>query len=140
MITISKQYSFDAAHQLYDHNESEEWNQNTFGKCAQLHGHTYNLEVEVTGNVSEDTGMVLNYFDLDEIVKPIVESLDHKNLNDVFSGLTTAERMVAEIATQIRKAILAKFPDIWIELTKITLQETPKTKAVWHNPHVTERR
>lgn len=139
MITISKQYSFDAAHQLYDFKETIGWNHRTFGKCANLHGHTYNLEVEVTGNVSEDTGMVLNYFDLDEIVKPIVESLDHKNLNDVFSGLTTAERMVAEIATRIRRAILAKFPDIRIELSKVTFQETPKTKAVWHNPHITER-
>jgi 6-pyruvoyltetrahydropterin/6-carboxytetrahydropterin synthase len=99
-----------------------------FGKCHRQHGHTYTLDVTVTGKVELQTGMIINYFDLDKIVKPIVDGqLDHKNLNEVFKGmLTTAENMVYAI----KKMIEQKLPD-HIELYRVTLQETPKTTAVW---------
>lgn len=132
MITISKQYSFDAAHQLENSTYDSATNADVFGKCAALHGHTYTLEVELSGDVRSTTGMVLNYFDLDRIVKPIVEQLDHQFLNEVFDGMiTTAENMVLEIGSWVNEAILSQAPGVWVR--RVTLQETPKTKAVWHN-------
>ena len=132
MITISKSYSFDSAHQLWDDVQPPEWNHNIFGKCAREHGHTYTLEVEVTGDIDPVSGMILNYFLLDMVVKPIVERLDHHNLNDIFApALTTAENMVGIIASWVQLELGARYDDIFVR--KVTLQETPKTKAVWHN-------
>jgi len=71
-VKISKTYTFDAAHQLVGHE----------GKCKNLHGHTYSVTVEIEGEqihnpgASDDT-MVMDYGNLDIIVKPVIEQLDH---------------------------------------------------------------
>lgn len=129
MITISKAYTFDSAHVLWDPDRSEQENEQVFGKCSRVHGHTYMLDVTVEGEVNERTGMILNYFDLDKIVKPIVDRLDHRMLNDIFDDLTTTENMVNRIAILIQDELL-RFPDI--KLNMVALQETPRTSAVWY--------
>lgn len=128
MIEISKQYTFDSAHQLDLEECTINENLAMFGKCNNLHGHTYILTVGVTGKVDSKTGMVLNYFELDNIVKPIVDGkLDHKFLNQVFPDmLTTAENMVLRIGEIIALALPQG-----VQLSSITLQETPKTTARW---------
>ena len=130
MITISKSYSFDAGHQLVDPEISEQDNWRKFGKCSREHGHTYTLTVEVTGPINPKTGMVLNYFDLDDIVRPYVhQKLDHYNLNETFPNMfTTAENMVHEIGIKLNERI-AFHPSV--RLVSVTLSETPKTKAIW---------
>lgn len=47
-----------------------------FGKCKNIHGHSYKMTVELEGDVL-DNGMVMDYYDLKKIVNPIVEELDH---------------------------------------------------------------
>ena len=133
MISISKSYSFDAAHTLLNRDWSQAKNDMVFGKCARPHGHTYTLDVTIQGLVEPETGMILNYFDLDKIVKPIVdEQLDHRDLNMVFKDiLTTAENMVAEIANNLDLILIDRYPDARFFLVKVSLSETPKTTAVW---------
>ena len=63
---ITKQFDFCMAHRLTFHK----------GKCYNLHGHNYLLEVEVEGDVDEN-GFVMDFGDLKEMVKPFVERLDH---------------------------------------------------------------
>jgi len=128
MIKISKRYDFDSAHQLHLDECTVDENEDMFGKCNNLHGHTYSLIVTVSGNVDKKTGMIMNYFDLDKIVKPLVADLDHKFLNDVFPGmLTTSENMVLQIANWIRTSLPS---NVW--LAEVTISETPKTTATWH--------
>lgn len=137
MITISKQYSFDSAHRL--HNPVFDWaaNAEMFGKCNSLHGHTYTLTVEIEGPVATSTGMILNYFVLDTIVKPYVDGiLDHHDLNEIFVGeLTTSENMVGFIAKYLRNIMIERKQDGLlsedVNLYSVTLQETPKTTARW---------
>ncbi len=131
MITISKQYTFDSAHRLCTaEEESEAQSSIRFGKCGRLHGHTYILTVVVTGDIKVDTGMIMNYFDLDTIVKPYVDDkLDHRYLNNVWPGmLTTAENMVQRISGDIQQLLMPHWP---VQLYEVRLQETPKTSAVW---------
>ena len=129
MIVISKQYSFDAAHRLWRDDWAPDKNERVFGKCSREHGHTYNLEVTVGGEINPETGMILNYFDLDKIMKPMVDAiLDHYNLNDVFPFLTTAENMVQDLARQVNQA-LEFYPNVRLE--QVVLKETPKTRALW---------
>ncbi len=63
---IAKEFRWEMGHRLQCHK----------GKCINLHGHSYKLLVEFTGNV-ESNGMVLDYFDVKKIVAPIVDELDH---------------------------------------------------------------
>lgn len=133
-VYISKEWTFDAAHRLVREDWSDDKNEKVFGKCFNEHGHTYYLEVTVTGEVDEETGMVLNYFDLAKVVKPIVDRLDHSNLNDIFDCLTTAENMVSRVAALVEEELSARFDTIF--LAQIVMRETPKTRAVWRSETV----
>lgn len=64
---------FDAAHYLPGYN----------GKCANMHGHTWHVEVEVCGDVDEKTGMVMDLAILKREVNTIIDKFDHQVLNDL---------------------------------------------------------
>jgi 6-pyruvoyltetrahydropterin/6-carboxytetrahydropterin synthase len=82
MIRVTKRVEFCAAHRYADPRLSDEENRQTFGKCANLHGHNYVLEVTIEGAPSPETGMVMDLKALKElIVEGVLERLDHKNLN-----------------------------------------------------------
>lgn len=73
---ITKCFTFDAAHALTRY----------YGKCENLHGHTYRLEVTVEGPV-RDNGMVVDFLLLKRVVKrQVLDQLDHQNLNDHFDN------------------------------------------------------
>ena len=122
---IAKQYTFDAAHQLWLDALSDEENGKRFGKCSNLHGHTYSLTVEVYSETLDMDSMVLNYFKIDEIVKPIVDQVDHTFLNNYLNGLTTAENICMYFWNLIWTAMPSH-----VELWSIKVQETPKTYAL----------
>lgn len=63
---IAKEFRWEMGHRLPDH----------FGKCKNVHGHSYKMLVELEGEPAA-SGMILDYYDLKKIVKPIVEELDH---------------------------------------------------------------
>jgi len=83
---ITKTFTFDSSHSLSWHK----------GKCKNLHGHTYKLEVSIKGELNEN-GIVMDFSDLKKIVKKIIlEKYDHQHLNLFFNN-PTAEVMVDEI-------------------------------------------
>ncbi len=130
---IAKNFRWEMAHRLQCHK----------GKCFNLHGHSYKMEVEFEGNIDVNTGMVLDYFDVKDIVAPLVENLDHTviiwerdsiliekitelNSNHVIVPFeTTAENIVEYFLGKISKAELPK------EIVKIKVRvcETENTYA-----------
>jgi 6-pyruvoyltetrahydropterin/6-carboxytetrahydropterin synthase len=81
-VLVSRRESFNAAHQLRDPSLSEEENQRLFGKCANLHGHNYVLEVVVAGEIDPSTGYVLDLKQLSDVIcRVIIREVDHRNLN-----------------------------------------------------------
>ena len=118
IVKTTKSFTFDAAHFLPDHN----------GKCANMHGHTYRLEVTVVrdqgklSNGGSDEGMVIDFVDLKAIVKAeVIDELDHKVLNDVLPFRTTAENM----ATHIFEVLTDKLHVSGVIVDHIKLWETP---------------
>ncbi|EIJ67340.1 6-carboxytetrahydropterin synthase QueD [Pasteurella bettyae] len=83
MFKVSKEFSFDMAHILDGHD----------GKCQNLHGHTYKLQVEVSGNLHAEgakKGMVIDFSDVKEIVKAfILDPMDHAFIYDINSERET---------------------------------------------------
>ena len=76
---ITKEFTFDAAHYL----------PNYYGKCENLHGHTYRLQVTIKGPIAAN-GMVIDFVLLKHIVKEhILTKVDHHCLNDQFKNPTT---------------------------------------------------
>lgn len=110
---VVKKFTFDAAHHLPNYK----------GKCKQLHGHTYHLEVIVEGKVDPHTGMVVDFSELKHVVtSTALDYLDHKLLNDVIEN-PTAENTIVWIHDKISKHIdgivtlrLWETPDSYVEL------------------------
>lgn len=116
-ISIGKKFTFDSAHKL----KGEQ-----FGKCCNLHGHTYLLEVIIEGEVNEQ-GVVFNFTDLKSIVNnKVISRLDHQILND-FISQPTAENIVIWIVNQIRSEIEVN----GLKLRKVILYETPTSYVIW---------
>lgn len=119
-IEVVKQFTFDAAHYLPNYR----------GKCANLHGHTYILEVGIKEEPDQESGMVIDFGRLKQIVeRNIIEKLDHQNLNEVDApffptSMPTAERMVQWIVKVLRNF----WPN---ELSFVRLYETPTSYAEW---------
>ena len=81
-VLVGRRETFNAAHQLCDPGLSEEENQRLFGKCVNLHGHNYVLEVVVAGEIDHATGYVLDLKALSDVVsRQIIQDVDHRNLN-----------------------------------------------------------
>ncbi|HEY0734442.1 MAG TPA: 6-carboxytetrahydropterin synthase [Herpetosiphonaceae bacterium] len=81
--TFSRSYQFSAAHRLDSPQLTPEQNIELYGKCnnPKGHGHDYRFEVTVEGPVDPATGMVINLVDLDAIVQPLLDEVDHTHLD-----------------------------------------------------------
>lgn len=98
--TVVRKVQFCAAHRLHNPSKSDEWNRTTFGLCnnPSYHGHNYELEITVEGDIDPDTGYVVDADRLKRVADDyVVAPLDHKNINvDVpwfANRLTSAEHI-----------------------------------------------
>ncbi|MGB5437268.1 MAG: 6-carboxytetrahydropterin synthase [Maribacter sp.] len=118
---------FNSAHRLHNKNWSDAKNKEVFGKCnnPNFHGHNYELEVKVIGDIDPETGYVMDMKVLSDIIKAkVLDRFDHKNLNlDTveFRDLNpTAENIAVIIFNLLKSELNAN-----LEL-KIKLYETPR--------------
>jgi len=63
---IAKEFRWEMGHRLPEH----------FGQCKNIHGHSYKMLVEFDGELNEQ-GMIIDYYDVEKIINPILEKLDH---------------------------------------------------------------
>lgn len=118
VIKLTKSFTFDSAHFLPNHK----------GKCSNMHGHTYRLEVTVIRengmliNGGSDDGMVIDFSDLKAVVEvEVIDKIDHKVLNEVLPFRTTAENMAAHIFSVLTYKLQSK----GVKVDRIKLWETP---------------
>ena len=126
-ISVYRKAHFNAAHRLHNHKWSAKKNQEIFGKCnnPHYHGHNYELEVRLSGEVDPDTGYLYDLGLLSDLIKEKIEDrYDHKNLNlelqEFKERIPTAEHICYEIFKILREYIDKKY-----ELG-IKLWETPR--------------
>lgn len=116
MVSVTKRFTFEAAHHLpyYD------------GLCHSLHGHSYLLEVTVSGetkNYGCQQGMIIDFKELKRIIEyGIVSKYDHKDLNLYFEN-PTAEIMVESMGKEI-ETLLGE-----LQLESVKLWETSDSYA-----------
>ncbi|MEA3392159.1 MAG: 6-carboxytetrahydropterin synthase QueD [Candidatus Marinimicrobia bacterium] len=127
---LTKIFSFDMAHRLSFHK----------GKCWNLHGHTYKLEVTVQGD-EDDNGMVIDFNDLKRIImEQVVDILDHATViyekddllmksfpmelhHVIFPYEPTAENLCKWCSDRLENAGLM--------IKQVAIWETPSSKAVY---------
>ncbi|HVF97261.1 MAG TPA: 6-carboxytetrahydropterin synthase [Flavisolibacter sp.] len=111
-VAVIRREHFNAAHRLYRKDWSDAKNDQTFGKCSlpNYHGHNYELEIKVVGEIDDETGYVMDLKALSDLVnEKVLERFDHKNLNldvEEFRSLNpTAENIVVVIYNLLRPHI-----------------------------------
>ena len=93
--------------------------------CKQTHGHTFNLTVYVEGEIKNSSGFVIDFFDIDKIVKKsVIKKIDHKLLNDI-DGLTNPT------SEYLCKWIWKKLENEFTDLIKVKLSEDHGTGIIY---------
>ncbi len=112
MVLVTRKVHFSASHRLYNPDLSDEQNEKIFGICNNPmgHGHNYELEVTVRGEIAPATGMVIDLKQLHEILRrEIIDRVDHKHLNydvDFLQGVVpTAENLAQKFWTILQNKI-----------------------------------
>jgi len=132
-LTVYRKAHFNAAHRLFRKEWDDKKNFEVFGKCSNpnYHGHNYELEVGLSGNIDPETGYLIDLKLLKEIIEEEIEiPFDHKNLNLEVPEFTNLNPTVENIAVVIWKKLRNRL-DSKYGIT-ITLYETPRNFVVYN--------
>ena len=116
---IYKKFSFDSAHYLPKLPEDH--------KCKRMHGHTFNVEIHITGSINPEIGWIMDFAEIKTICDPVIKKLDHRVLNDI-KGLDnpTSENLAKWIWDKEKPQLTG--------LKKIIVSETCSTGCVFRGP------
>ena len=116
-VELAKEFRFEAAHSLPNVPEGH--------KCRRMHGHSFRGEVFIRGEVDEKVGWLIDYAEIQKVLRPIVDRLDHYLLNEI-PGLEnpTSE----QIAAWLWREIEPKLP----MLHSITIEETCTSRCNYY--------
>jgi 6-pyruvoyltetrahydropterin/6-carboxytetrahydropterin synthase len=127
-VLVSRRESFNAAHQLRDLRLSVEENRRLFGKCVNLHGHNYVLDVVVAGEIDDATGYVLDLKRLSDVIcRQIIQDVDHRNLNTDVPWLKGRIPTAENLALTFWERLRPEFPERMLRSVRVS--ETDKNWA-----------
>jgi len=136
-ISVTKHVTFDSSHYLHVEKWSKKENLEVFHHCSKFkpdgleepHGHTYHLEVTVTGFPDPITGFVIDFKELKKIIQEkVLERMDHRLLNNIpyfRDKTTTVENLIQYIWKQLYDVLKGDNR----RLTRLKLYETPDSYA-----------
>ncbi len=128
-VRMSRRANFSSAHLYANRNFSEQENQNTFGKCFTEHGHGHNylLEAFFEGRVDEKSGLIINLLEIDDLLKVLVDKLDHQHLNfdvpEFRETVPTTENLARFCFQKIEELRKQKMSHVKMHLYKVRLFE-----------------
>ena len=113
---VFRVFQIEAAHRLPNVPEGH--------KCARMHGHSFRIEIHVSGPVGQKSGWVMDFADLRQAFQPLFDRLDHRCLNDI-EGLDnpTSENLARWIWERLNIGLP--------QLSKIVVQETCNAGCVF---------
>lgn len=121
-VAVIRKAHFNAAHRLHNPAWDEETNRRVFGKCnlPNYHGHNYDLEVKVVGEIDTETGYVIDMKVLKDLIEErVLQRFDHKNLNldtEEFRNLNPSAENIAVVIWQLLRSELPDTFDLFIRL------------------------
>ncbi len=132
-VYLSRRYQLSAAHRLFRAELNAEANTALFGKCANPHGHGHNYQVEITlgGELDPLTGMICDLPAVDACVQTwVLAAYDHQNLNlhaDFAASLPSTENLSQAIYRRLAPALA----ELGTRLEEIRIEETPNNAFVF---------
>jgi 6-pyruvoyltetrahydropterin/6-carboxytetrahydropterin synthase len=115
---LSVKASFSAAHHLEAYP----------GKCADPHGHNWDVEVFVQGESVGATGMLIDFRELRELVKGVLDELDHQDLNTL--PMFRDQNPTSEnLARYLYQALLKRWQHSGCSVSRVLIRETPGSVA-----------
>lgn len=129
-VRVTRRLHFSAAHRLHSDRLTAEENAQFYGLCnsPNFHGHNYELDVTVEGEIDPDTGYVLDLGELRDLVESAaLADLDHRNLNTDVSWLEGVIPSTENLVVRIWERIAERLPRG--RLAKLVLWETPRNYA-----------
>lgn len=118
-LTVSDHFS--SAHQLRHYQ----------GKCEHLHGHNFQVEVQVEGRrLHPELGIVMDFKELKTLLKQILAELDHRNLNEL-PDFMAANPSSENLARFVFKGIQARLGDPEVRVYSVSVAEGPSSIATY---------
>ncbi len=130
--TMVRKAHFNAAHKLHNNDWSDEKNKDVFGLCnsPNYHGHNYNMEIYVSGEIDPVTGYLFDLKLLKDIIKEEVEDrYDHKNLNLDVDDYKDIQPSTENIAFKIHELLSKRIDDKY--KIRVHLWETERNGVVY---------
>jgi 6-pyruvoyltetrahydropterin/6-carboxytetrahydropterin synthase len=121
MYEVTVEDSFAAGHYL----------RNYKGKCENPHGHNYRVRVTLAGQELDKAGLLLDFKDLREVMRPVIERLDHQMINDLepFTDLNPSAENLAKYFFDQTNSRLRQMTNGRVQVKKVTVFETDSTTA-----------
>ncbi len=121
MFEVSVEQTFAAGHALRDYK----------GKCENVHGHNYRVQVTVAGEHLADNGLLVDFLELKRLMHGVIEYLDHRFINDLspFDVINpSAENMAKYFHDEISRGLAADAP---VRVSEVRIWETDTSVAVY---------
>ena len=121
MFEVMIERHFSSAHQL----------RNYRGKCENLHGHNYKVEIYARGRELNDAGLLVDFVELKRAADEIVNFLDHKNINELPPFDEELNPSAENLARFILERVAGRVTDGRVEVYKVRCFETPTSVATY---------
>ncbi|MDP9054876.1 MAG: 6-carboxytetrahydropterin synthase QueD [Acidobacteriota bacterium] len=121
MFEVQIEHSFSAGHALRHYK----------GKCENVHGHNYKVQVVLRGEKLDHAGLLVDFTDLKKLLRAISEPLDHVFLNDIEPFKTinpSAENIAWYICQKLQEGLVASNP---VEVAEVKVWETDFQSATY---------
>ncbi len=117
MFEVRVETNFSSAHHLLNYK----------GKCENIHGHNWKVEVTLKGNTLDTSGILVDFKVLKKKVNEIIDYLDHKDINEIaeFKGISPSSENIA-------KYIYFKVKEEFNNVFKVSVYETPTSCATYY--------
>jgi 6-pyruvoyltetrahydropterin/6-carboxytetrahydropterin synthase len=113
--------NFSSAHQLRGYR----------GKCENLHGHNYKIEIYARGRELDNIGLLVDFGDLKQAADEIVNYLDHRNINELAPFDRELNPSAENLARFILEQVAARVGDNRVQIYKVRCFETPTSVATY---------
>ena len=107
---------------------------NYYGRCENPHGHNYKVRVTLTGADLDDTGLLLDFKLLKQVMRPVIDRIDHQMLNDIepFTEINPSAENLARFFFDETNKQLSEMTDGRVSVKDCTIYETDTTTATYY--------
>jgi 6-pyruvoyltetrahydropterin/6-carboxytetrahydropterin synthase len=121
MFEVMIERNFSSAHQLRGYK----------GKCENLHGHNYKIEIFARGRELDHIGLLVDFGELKTAADEIVQYLDHRNINELPPFDVELNPSAENLARYILERVAARVGDERVQVYKVRCYETPTSVATY---------